>query len=71
LCRSRYRDPDQQQETPDLIGIPEAAAILAVDDHTIRRQIAAGRLPAYRVGTKIIRLRREDVEKLLVPVLPE
>jgi excisionase family DNA binding protein len=53
-----------------LIGIPEAAKLLNVDDHTIRRLIAKGRLPAFRVGTKLIRLRRKDVEALLRPVLP-
>jgi excisionase family DNA binding protein len=61
----KYATPQRE-----LIGIPEAARLLNVDGHTIRRQIAKGRLPAYRVGTKLIRLRRKDVEALLRPVLP-
>jgi excisionase family DNA binding protein len=53
-----------------MIGLPEAAEQLGVDVYTIRRLIAAGKLPAYRIGSKIIRLHRDDVERLLIPIKP-
>lgn len=64
------RVPEPERITPVRVGIPEAARILGVDTRTIRRFIADRKLPAYRVGDKIIRINRDDVEKLLVPVVP-
>jgi excisionase family DNA binding protein len=57
-----------RSKPPDRIGISEAAKILAVDHCTVRRFIASGKLPAYRVGDRLIRINRADVDKLLVPV---
>lgn len=62
--RSR-RHPQQQ---PAYLGIPEAAAYLGVDDKTIRRAIAAGRLPGYRLGRKLIKVKPADLEALLKPM---
>jgi excisionase family DNA binding protein len=52
-------------ELPVYISIPQAAEVLGVCDKTIRRHIAAGRLRAYRCGKRLIRVRVEDIEKLL------
>jgi len=41
-----------------------AAAELALSERTIRRAIAAGDLPAYKVG-KSVRIRRADLEAWL------
>lgn len=49
----------------DLITIAEAAEFLDVTDRTIRRYISEGRLAAFRIGNRQIRLRRADVEALL------
>ena len=35
---------------------------------TVRTWIADGRLPAYRVGPKMIRIKRSDVDALLSPM---
>jgi excisionase family DNA binding protein len=53
----------------DLLTIPETARLLRVTPITVRRYIAAGRLPAVRVG-KGIRVRREAVDDLITPVVP-
>lgn len=54
-----------------IITVKEAARILAVSSMTVRRLIASGALPAWRVaGTGPIRLNSEDVEALRVPVSP-
>ena len=35
---------------------------------TLRRRIAAGDLPAYRNGTRILRVDPEDVDRLMRPI---
>lgn len=51
----------QQYET-----VPQAAERTGMGQRTLRRAIAEGKLVAYRYG-RIIRLRPEDVDALLVP----
>jgi excisionase family DNA binding protein len=45
-----------------------AASILGCTVATIRTFIAEGRLPGYRIGPRMIRVRRDDVEALICPV---
>lgn len=47
------------------ISLAAAADILGVSVHTLRRRIAAGELPAFRTGRRIIRVRISDLERLL------
>lgn len=54
--------------TPDWLTKREAAAWTRCDERTINRYIAAGKLPAYRLGNRSIRIKREDLEALLTPV---
>lgn len=51
-----------------LLTIESAAEMLAVHPRTIRRYIAAGDLPAYRIGPRQIRVRHDDVTALLSPI---
>jgi excisionase family DNA binding protein len=53
---------------PVRISMSEAAQRIGVDTQTIRKYIAEGRLPAYRLGDRVIRLNVEDVEALLIPL---
>lgn len=46
----------------------EAAEYLGITDRTLRRMIAAGDLPAYRLGPRLLRLDLADLDKLLRPV---
>ncbi|MGE3842423.1 MAG: helix-turn-helix domain-containing protein [Vicinamibacterales bacterium] len=46
----------------------EAADILGVTDRTIRNMAAQGRLRAYRLGPRMIRLRLDEVEAALQPI---
>jgi excisionase family DNA binding protein len=51
------------------LTIRETATLLALSKRTIHRYIAEGKLKAYRVaGEKVIRIKWEDVEALLIPV---
>lgn len=43
----------------------EAAEHLGVTDRTLRRMIAAGELPAYRLGKRLLRIDLADVDALL------
>jgi excisionase family DNA binding protein len=55
--------------TPGDLSIPQAATYYNVHTRTIRRLIASGSLPAYRVrGTSTIRIRLEDLDALKEPI---
>lgn len=48
-----------------LISIPEAARELHCAPITIRRMIRAGRLKAIRFSATLVRVKREDIAKLI------
>ena len=50
------------------ISLSVAAEMLGISVHTLRRRIAAGELPAFRTGRRIIRIRVSDLEKMLMRV---
>ena len=47
------------------ISLSAASEILGISVHTLRRRIAAGELPAFRTGKRIIRVRVKDLEDLM------
>lgn len=51
-----------------LESLAHAAERTDVSIKTLRRMISAGKLPAYRMGTRILRVDPEDVDRLLVKV---
>ena len=53
---------------PDLLSIQEAADFIGVNECTIRRYIARGRLRANRIGPRLIKIDRAEVEKLFEPI---
>lgn len=55
--------------SPDLT-IADAAEQMGVDYKTIRRWISSGRLPARRVGARLIRIRQADLDALGTPIGP-
>ena len=46
------------------VSLAQAADILGISVHTLRRRISAGELPAFRSGRRIIRVRVSDLERL-------
>lgn len=46
------------------LTIAEAAEAVGVSQKTVRRWIASGDLPAYRLGGKLVRIHQDDLEKL-------
>lgn len=63
--RRNRRHPEQPRA---YIGIPEAANYLDVATKTIRRMITEGRLPAYRLGNRVIKVRISDLDAVLTPI---
>ena len=61
-----YDTPDG---TNELVTVAEAALALRVTDRCIRGWIADGTIPAYRIGDKVIRIKRPDLDALLRPVV--
>ena len=53
-----------KDEFDELLTIGEAAAVVGVHPSTIRRRIEKGTLTAFRVGPRLIRVRRSDLERL-------
>jgi excisionase family DNA binding protein len=47
------------------ISLTKAAEMLSTSIPTLRRRIAAGELPAFRSGRRIIRIRVSDLEVIL------
>lgn len=48
------------------ISLQEAAATYGVSTRTLRRYISAGRLTAYRIGPRLIRLDPDELRKQLL-----
>lgn len=48
--------------------LSDAADYLALDVRSVRRFIAQGKLPGYRVGNKQLRVKYEDVKAFANPV---
>jgi excisionase family DNA binding protein len=53
------------------LSVAQAADELGVTERFIRKLITNGDLQAVKVGTRLIRIRRTDLEDLLRPVLDE
>ena len=54
--------------TREWLSMQQAATIYGISVDTLRRSISAGRLPASRLGTRLIRVRIADLERLYRPI---
>ena len=52
----------------EFVTVAEVAAELNVTQRFVRRLIADGELHAVKVGSRLVRIRREDVEAILRPM---
>jgi excisionase family DNA binding protein len=48
-----------------LLKLREVGAELRLADRTLRRLVATGELPVIRLGRRVLRVRREDLERYL------
>lgn len=54
--------------TRRLIPLRQAAELLSLDEKTIRRYVADGRLTGYRIGARVLRVDAEQVAALAQPI---
>lgn len=61
---------EQRQVTPasEWVSLQQAAQLVGVSVDTLRRRIRAGKLPAYRFGERLIKIRVEDLDNLVRPI---
>lgn len=59
-----FAHPHTGGHLPLYVSPKEAAYLRGVSERTIRRYIATNRLPAERVGPRLIRIRTVDLESL-------
>jgi excisionase family DNA binding protein len=52
------------KDKPDWVSIRDAAEQRRVHRNTIRNAIKSGKLPAYRLGARIIRIKQSDLDAL-------
>ncbi len=58
---------DVVQEHASLLTIRQVSDILQVHHNTVRRWIAAGRLPAYRLGPRgDLRLKQDELDDFIL-----
>ena len=50
------------------IGITEAAIYLDIAPKTVRKLIADGKLPAYRLGERVVKVKLADLDAVLTPI---
>jgi excisionase family DNA binding protein len=64
VVRLVHAKPDTRGKPAAAPSIRQAAEFHGVDQKTIRRWIAQGRLTAQRIGPRLIRLDREEILSL-------
>lgn len=64
-----YPTPSWNQPSPEWLSLQQVAALYGASVDTLRRRIAAGRLPASRFGERLIRIRAEDLDRLFRAIL--
>jgi len=51
------------------VSVADVAVELSVTERFVRRLIADGELPAVKIGGRLVRVRRADIDRILQPVL--
>lgn len=69
-ARVQASAPNELRQKPDWVTIAAAAKRLGLSTKSVRRRIADGTLPAYRIGPRLIRLDSDDVDRLLPRRIP-
>lgn len=55
----------RMENLPSILTVNEAAELLRVHPVTLRKWIAAGNMPVFRVGRNSVRISRAQVERML------
>ena len=54
-------------DNPTLLTVPEVADVLRISPASVRRLIDAGKLPAVRLGPRLIRVHRSGLPRQVQP----
>ena len=65
---SRQSAGVREPQAPEWMSLQRAALRFEVSVDTLRRRVAAGELPASRMGRRLIRVRVADLERVLRPI---
>jgi excisionase family DNA binding protein len=65
MRHKRQQKEDNGGENEQFLTTSEIAEILRVHQRTVQRWISSNRLKATKVGPKILRVRRQDLEEFL------
>jgi excisionase family DNA binding protein len=49
------------------LSVAETADYLGVTTRTVRQMVSDGRLTAYRLGARVVRLRRDEIDAAMQP----
>lgn len=60
--------PAAVSDSDEFITQQQAARIIQVNVRTIRAMIEREELPAYRLGNRVVRIRRSDLDRVLTPM---
>ena len=58
-----------EKTLPVYLSLEQAAEVMSLSVKTIRRRIADGTIPAYQCGRRPIRIRLDELEAALRPIL--
>jgi excisionase family DNA binding protein len=65
---SRVPANRRERRHPELIGLQEAADRCGVSYRSVRRYIATGRLSAFRVGPRLLKVDAAELDAFIQPV---
>ncbi|MFD7841363.1 helix-turn-helix domain-containing protein [Nocardia sp. NPDC059764] len=65
---TQRRTTDTRPQIGQLISLRDAAALARVDIKTIRRWIDNGHLHAYRMGSRLVRVERNELLTIAKPI---
>lgn len=66
LSPNKKRSTQQKPIEPEYVTRKQAAALLQCSDQLISKFVRAGKLRAYRLGTHAVRIKRIDLDALMV-----
>ena len=53
---------DTSPENDRYMSVDEAARYLSISQQTLMRYIRAGQIPVHRIGTRLLRLQRSEID---------
>lgn len=65
---AKSRPNTRDRRRPELISLQGFGGCCDVDERTVRRWIAEGRINAFRVGARLIKIDVAELDKVMRPV---